>query len=84
MAAPPQRARRLASIRQLYRFAYEEGLRADNPAIQIKGPARVRTLPKTLSMEDVTRLFSYCSSDYFETTFKVLRGVTQWDALWPL
>lgn len=52
------RARRLASIRQLYRFAYEEGLRTDNPAIQIKGPARVRALPKTLSMEDVTRLLA--------------------------
>jgi len=50
------RARRLASIRQRYRFSYEEGLRADNPAIQIKGPGRARRLPKTLSVEEVERL----------------------------
>ena len=32
------RARRLSAIKQLYRFAFEEGLRSDNPAIQISGP----------------------------------------------
>ncbi|WP_171060487.1 site-specific tyrosine recombinase XerD [Poseidonocella sp. HB161398] len=50
------RARRLASIRQLFRFAYEEGLRGDNPAIQIRGPGRAKRLPKTLSIEEVERL----------------------------
>jgi len=30
------RARRLSAIRQLYRFAFEEGWRDDNPAIRIK------------------------------------------------
>ncbi|MEO1222330.1 MAG: site-specific integrase, partial [Pseudomonadota bacterium] len=34
------RARRLSAIRQLYRFAFEEGWREDNPAIQIKGPGK--------------------------------------------
>lgn len=52
------RARRLASIRQLYRFAYEEGLRGDNPAIQIKGPGRVKSLPKTLSIDEIDRLLT--------------------------
>jgi integrase/recombinase XerD len=50
------RARRLASIRQLYRFAFEEGLRPDNPAIQIRGPGRERRLPKLLSEEEVDRM----------------------------
>ncbi|WP_375172762.1 site-specific tyrosine recombinase XerD [Pseudooceanicola sp.] len=50
------RARRLASIRQLYRFAFEEGWRADNPAIEIRGPGRAKRLPKTLTVEEVTRL----------------------------
>lgn len=50
------RARRLASIRQLYRFAFEEGLRADNPAIQIRGPGRDKRLPKSLSEEEVDRM----------------------------
>ncbi|AJE47346.1 site-specific tyrosine recombinase XerD [Celeribacter indicus] len=54
--AQSTRARRLSSIRQLYRFAFEEGWRGDNPAIQIKGPGRTKRLPKTLSEEEVSRL----------------------------
>lgn len=50
------RARRLSAIRQLYRFAYEEGWRTDNPSLQIKGPGRAKRLPKTLSEADVDRL----------------------------
>ncbi len=50
------RARRLSSIRQLFRFAFEEGWRETNPALRIRGPKRSRTLPGTLSEEDVDRL----------------------------
>lgn len=50
------RARRLSSVKQLYRFAFEEGLRADNPAVQISGPGRDKRLPKTLSVDQVDRL----------------------------
>ncbi len=50
------RARRLSSLKQLYRFAYEEGWRTDNPAIQIKGPGKEKSLPKTLSVDEVDRL----------------------------
>ncbi|MEM6634990.1 MAG: site-specific tyrosine recombinase XerD [Pseudomonadota bacterium] len=50
------RARRLSSIRQLFRFAFEEGFRPDNPAIQIKGPGRDKRLPKVLSEDEVDRL----------------------------
>lgn len=52
------RARRLSAIRQLYRFAYEEGWRKDNPAIQIAGPAKARRLPKVLTVEEVDRLLA--------------------------
>lgn len=52
------RARRLSAIRQLYRFAFEEGWRAGNPAIEISGPGRGRRLPKTLSVAEVDRLLS--------------------------
>lgn len=50
------RARRLSAIKQLYRFAFEEGWRDDNPAIQIKGPGKSKSLPKTLTIEEVGRL----------------------------
>ncbi len=49
-------ARRLSAIRQLYRFLYAEGHRADDPAAIIEGPKRGRALPKLLSVEEVDRL----------------------------
>ncbi len=54
--AKSTRARRLSAIKQLYRFAFEEGWRDDNPAIQIKGPGRAQRLPKTLDVAEVDRL----------------------------
>ncbi len=56
--ATSTRARRLSSIKQLYRFAFEEGWRSDNPALQIRGPGKDKRLPKTLSVEEVDRLLS--------------------------
>jgi integrase/recombinase XerD len=50
------RARRLSAIKQLFRFAFEEGWRSDNPAIQIRGPGKDRRLPKTLTVPEVDLL----------------------------
>jgi integrase/recombinase XerD len=60
--AQSTRARRLSSIKQLYRFSYEEGWRSENPTLQIKGPGRSKRLPKTLSEEDVSRLLEAAST----------------------
>ncbi|MBY5932812.1 site-specific tyrosine recombinase XerD [Tateyamaria omphalii] len=54
--AKSTRARRLSAIKQLYRFAFEEGWRSDNPAIQIASPGQDKRLPKTLDEEEVDRL----------------------------
>ena len=54
--AQATRARRLASIRQLFRFAYAEGWRNDDPASRISGPGKSKKLPVTLSTEDVRAL----------------------------
>lgn len=56
--AKSTRARRLSAIKQLYRFTFEEGWRAENPAIQIKGPGRAKGLPKTLSEAEVDQLLA--------------------------
>ena len=56
--AKSTRARRLSAIKQLYRFAFEEGLRTDNPAIQIAGPGLDKRLPKILTEEEVDRLLA--------------------------
>lgn len=52
------RARRLSAIRQLYRFAYDEGWRVDNPSLRLSGPGRGKALPKTLSLAEVEALLA--------------------------
>ena len=56
--AKSTRARRLSAIKQIYRFAFEEGWRTDNPAITIKGPGRSKALPKTLDLPEIERLLT--------------------------
>lgn len=56
------RARRLSALKQFYRFCVEEGWRPDNPAIQISGPSRKKSLPKTLSVEQVETLLQVAES----------------------
>lgn len=56
------RARRLSSIRQLFRFAFDEGWRGDNPALRLTGPGRAQSLPKTLSEAEVIRLMDAARS----------------------
>ncbi|MFQ5439358.1 MAG: site-specific tyrosine recombinase XerD [Paracoccaceae bacterium] len=51
-------ARRLSAIRQLYRFAYDEGWRDENPAERITGPARKKKLPRTVSYDDVAGILA--------------------------
>ncbi len=49
-------ARRLSALRQFYRFLVSEGTREDDPTSTIESPKQGKTLPKTLSEEEVTRL----------------------------
>jgi len=56
------RARRLSAIKQLFRFAFEEGWREQNPAIQIAGPGKDKKLPKTLSEDEVDSLLAASAS----------------------
>ena len=56
------RARRLSAIRQFYRFAYDERLRPDNPAQQIKGPRKQKKLPSVLTEAEVDRLLEVTRS----------------------
>ena len=42
-------ARRLSAVRQLHRFLYLEGARADDPTQTVEGPRRRRPLPRLLN-----------------------------------
>lgn len=50
------RARSLAAVRSLFRFLKQEGQITVNPTVSLRSTSRARRLPKTLSLEDVTRL----------------------------
>ena len=56
--AKSTRARRLSAIRQLMRFAVEEGWRDDNPSLRITGPGRDQRLPQTLDVAEVEHLIA--------------------------
>ena len=62
--APSSLARRLSAIRQLYRFLYAEGRRADDPSAVIEGPKRGRALPKVLTIAEVDRLLAQARVPY--------------------
>jgi integrase/recombinase XerD len=52
------RARRLSSLRQLYKFLLAEGLIAADPTHGYAAPRKERALPKTLNVAEVDRLIS--------------------------
>lgn len=53
---PLPRARALAAVRGFFRFLKQEGIVSANPTVSLRSTSRVRRLPKTLSLEEVTRL----------------------------
>lgn len=50
-------ARRLSALRQFYRFLFSDGVRSDDPTNGIDSPQRIRSLPRTLTEEQVELLF---------------------------
>lgn len=75
------RARRLSAIRQLFRFAHDEGWRSDNPALRISGPGASQRLPKTLSHDEVDRLLD-ASRTKGRTLGERLRNTTLMELLY--
>lgn len=52
-------ARKLSSMRHLFKFLLNERAREDDPAAILSGPKRGRSLPKVLSIADVDRLLTH-------------------------
>ncbi|NBW06982.1 MAG: tyrosine recombinase [Caulobacteraceae bacterium] len=51
-------ARRRSAVRQFYRFALGEGWRQDDPSRRLDAPKQGRSLPKTLSREEIEALLA--------------------------
>ena len=49
-------ARRLSALRQFYRYLISENIRKEDPTTTIQSPKQTRTLPKTLSEQEVDTL----------------------------
>ena len=64
--AATTQARHLSTLRQFYRFLHAEGLRPDDPTGIVDGPKKGRALPKTLSVDEVSRLIARAEADIAE------------------
>jgi integrase/recombinase XerD len=51
-------ARRRSAVRQFYRFALGEGWRTDDPSRRLDAPTQGRSLPRTLTREEVVALLT--------------------------
>jgi integrase/recombinase XerD len=74
--AAATQARRLSAIRQLHKFLYAEGRRADDPTAQVDRPRTRRPLPKVLSVDEVGRLMdtvAAAAAEPIEDQAEVLR-----------
>jgi integrase/recombinase XerD len=56
-------ARRLAAMRQFYKFLYAEGLRTDDPTGILDAPKKGRALPKTMGVDDVGKLLEQAETE---------------------
>jgi integrase/recombinase XerD len=56
--SPATQARRRAAVRQFYRFVLGEGWRSDDPSRRLDAPKQGRSLPKSLSREEIERLLA--------------------------
>lgn len=50
-------ARKIASIKTFYRYLYRERLVNSNPAVNIKSPKKIKSLPEFLTESELNRIF---------------------------
>lgn len=65
--SPATRARRLSALRQMHRFAFEEGFRDTDPAASIEGPKKPKRLPGALTPQEVDKLLGAARAIQAET-----------------
>lgn len=56
-------ARRVSALKQCFRFAYDEGLHAADPAATLETPKLGKRLPKTLPARDIVALIDTARAD---------------------
>lgn len=66
--------RRMSALRQFFRFLLEENVRGDDPSARLDAPKRARTLPKTLSSQEIERLIAAAESPRDVALIELLYG----------
>ena len=66
--------RRISALRQFYRFLLSENVRADDPTSRLDAPKRARSLPKTLSPEEIARLIDAAEAPRDKALIELLYG----------
>lgn len=72
--APATVRRRISALRQFYRFMLQENVRGDDPTSRLDPPKRARSLPKTLSLEEIERLIAAAESVRDKALIELLYG----------
>ena len=66
--------RRISALRQFYRFLLQENVRGDDPTARLDAPKRARSLPKTLSLEEIERLIAAGTNPRDRALMELLYG----------
>jgi integrase/recombinase XerD len=66
--------RRISALRQFYRFLLAENVRGDDPTSRLDAPKRARSLPKTLSAEEIARLIEAAETPRDKALIELLYG----------
>ncbi|HWA00501.1 MAG TPA: tyrosine recombinase [Caulobacterales bacterium] len=66
--------RRISALKQFYRFMLQENMRGDDPTARLDPPKRARSLPKTLSSEEIARLIDAAGSARDRALIELLYG----------
>ena len=72
--SPATARRRISALRQFYRFLLQENVRSDDPTSRLDAPKRARTLPKTLSVDEIERLIAAAESARDKAIIELLYG----------
>lgn len=66
--------RRISALRQFYRFLLSDNVRSDDPTSRLDAPKRARTLPKTLSLEEIERLIAAAETARDKALIELMYG----------
>jgi integrase/recombinase XerD len=72
--APATTRRRISALRHFYRFLLQENTRGDDPTSRLDAPKRARSLPKTLSGEEIEALIGAAESARDKALIELLYG----------